>query len=538
VPSEVDRAAIAAQLAVGFPSWIQRRVEQVSYLDRRTVRWACGVMFRWPKEDFFNKEWRPKAGEVLYVPLDLLTKEGLVGLDGTRPDDSRVPILTYEESTHLAFLGIGSVIWGRSKTKGEGPLSDSTLELLSAVTRAPRGRASNLLASVLADESSELSHVLDDEDARGLLEELARYTMLLVPAVYEPGEEAVYRYSYCKTLETEKPFRALWNRVRFTDLEVTHARLSFGWSRSFHFEVEAPNETRIPCARLVGTYDRKDAHGQPPVKQPVAEGGGRNIVDLHARRPTDHAFAQGSIKKPKRRPPLLPPWPKGAQATPANYYIAASGAVPTETQRSDRGHATAWFRLDPAGTFLTASVVSLLTLALLIVATVRLPHLEGETGAALLLALPGVALGLLTRPGEHSFATRLLSGIRFATLVVGICALITAWIIAGGYVHHQPPKGPPYSCQAGVDDINVHPAAHHTWQTTADRDKSTMACKTGKESPGHTQVGRAAKTTVLVATIVAALMTAWLALGWLYNFARPDGTPEPAVPPLPGSSAS
>jgi hypothetical protein len=532
LPSEYSDAAIAAQLALGFPSWVHRRVEHVSYLDRTLVRWESGVMFRWPEEDYFNEDSRPARGQVVYVPLDLVTKGGLIGLDGMRPDDSRLPLLTSEQSARLAYLGIAAVIWGTAKTQHQAGLKDETLELLRVIASAPRGRATNLLDLALKDPQNELSRVLLAHDTiRAYLTELAYYILLLAPAVYEPGKEVVYRYTYCKVVDGEKWRKAFWDRLRFKDLELQHQHLSFGWCRSFHFEVEAPPEIRIPRALMLGTYDREPVHLR--VTQPVAEADGRNVIDMHARRPTEEAFKEHAAAKLRSRPPLFPAWPTGKDATTACYYTAADGAKATKVRRSDRGHATVWFRLDSAGTFLAATAVSCVTLSLLIAAILRLSKLEGQTGVALLLALPIVMLGLLTRQGEHSFATRLLRLIRGAALIVAICALIMAWILAGGFIHHPAGAAPPFACKAGLTDTDVHPAPHHTWKSTADLDTAAMSCTPGKDTEGDTHVGEAAKITALTATIVAGLMTAWLLTGWLVTLRRSRMSPlipEPSVP--------
>lgn len=491
-------------------------------------------MFRWPEQDYFNRDWRPDRGQVVYVPLDLVTKGGLIGLDGTRPDDNPLPLLTSEESARLAYLGVAAVIWGTAKTQDRAGLKDETLELLRVIASAPRERATNLLESALKDPHNELSKVLDDDTIRGYLVELARYVLLLAPAVYEPGKEVVYRYTYCKVVDGEKRLKAFWNRLRFKDLELQHPRLSFGWCRSFHFEVEAPPEIRIPRAVMLGTYDREPERRR--VTQPVAETDGRNVIDMHARRPTDEAFKHGTTVELPSRPPLFPPWPTGKNATTASYYTAANGAEASRVRRSDRGHATVWFRLDSAGTFLGATAVSCVTSGLLIAAIARLSKLEGQTGAALLLALPIVTLGLLTRQGEHSFATRLLGVIRGAALIVGICALIMAWILAGGFIHHQAEAAPPFACKAGLTDTDVHPAPRHTWKTTADQDTAAMSCTPGKGTEGHTHVGEAAKIAAFTATIVAGLMTLWLLIGWLVTQKRSRMSPLIPEPSVPGDS--
>src|SRR5262245_36036300 len=97
---------IAVHLALEFPRWIERRVEHVSYLDEDTSKWLEGVMLRWPEKSTFPSDVRPENGELIYVPLDLLTKDTLVGLQGWQPDGHPFPILPAARSCALASAGI------------------------------------------------------------------------------------------------------------------------------------------------------------------------------------------------------------------------------------------------------------------------------------------------------------------------------------------------------------------------------------------------------------------------------------------------
>lgn len=108
---------------------------------------------------------------------------------------------------------------------------------------------------------------------------------------------------------------------------------------------------------------------------------------------------------------------------------------PTPVDRTDTAYATFRFRPDPWGNLFTLTVVSVLTALLLLAARTRLHELDGATAATLLLAFPVLGLGYLASPGEHSFATRLLRGPRFAALAIGMCALLVAGSLAGGFLH-------------------------------------------------------------------------------------------------------
>src|SRR5271165_2185447 len=182
--------SIATHLALNFPVWVERRVEHVSYLDRDTTRWTEGLMIRWPpKGTFFPEGVEPNDGEQIYVPLDLLTKRTLVGLEGWRPDGSPFPILPASRSTALASAGITAVVWGQSIATGGDGLKPETIRILDEVVRSPPGLGPELLSRAISEPSSELGGLLSaHSEIRALLEQLALDVMFLAPAVYRSGE--------------------------------------------------------------------------------------------------------------------------------------------------------------------------------------------------------------------------------------------------------------------------------------------------------------------------------------------------------------
>jgi hypothetical protein len=527
--SDVRLGSIAVQLALKFPEWIERRVEHVSYLDRDTTRKAKGVMFRWPHPDFFLAGAEPQQDELVYVPLDLLSKASLTGLQGMRPDGSPFPILPFKRSSALASAGITTVVWGRSvATRNHGLEDDNSLRTLDAIVKSPREIARPLL-QVLDDPDSELGKVLaTHSEIRGLVEELAKYVTLLAPAKYRPDEEAVYRYTYCEAIPRgergpgERGPRELPEKVLallgYQDVSVLHPNLSFGLSESYHFEVEAPGEARLSTVRLYGKYELPDG-SKPPIAL-VAESGGSPIVDLHARRPTELAFESGEASRPRTQPPILPQLT--ADATVAEALKAADDAKSSDTRRSDTGYAVVQLQADPLGTFVAATVVSVLTAILLAVAVTRLPELDGDSSAALLLALPVLALGFLTRPGEHAFATRLLSGIRTMSLLVGICSLMLAAIVAGGFVDHGTAGPPSYSCKAYVDPpASVGSKPHPPIKATLGN--TVLRCRAVVPETPATRVAPGAQYTADAAAALAGLLALILLGGWIATCVRARG---------------
>ena len=281
---------LVVTLALKFPEWMQRRVERVTYLDDRTARISEGVMLRWPEPGFFPDGARPRPAEKIYVPLDLLTKGPLIGLDGMSPDGSPFPILPYAETTKLSSAGLTSLIWGLKRQRGGGQLTHDALRLIDAAVRAPPPIARSLLA-VLDDENTELGGLLRDRHPlAGLLRELGANLMLLASSTYDPGAEVVYRYSYSRTLPW--PRRRLRAALGFKDLQCEIDGLSIGWSASYHLEIDAPPEVTLSRARLYGRYAGRVDWVL------VAEDGGKPGVDLHARRPIAELMRQGHASWP------------------------------------------------------------------------------------------------------------------------------------------------------------------------------------------------------------------------------------------------
>lgn len=201
---------------------------------------------------------------------------------------------------------------------------------------------------------------------------------------------------------------------------------------------------RLARARLFGSY--VDSSGSKRVTVAIAEDGDNPVVDLHAKRPTAQTLRLAEEYKAKSWWKRMFKRKPGAAPLPADPLAAAAASAPTPVARSDRGFARVSFRPRISGPFIAAVITSVLTSALLIGARTRLPELDGQVGSAVLLALPVLAAGYLTRSGEHAFATRLLAGVRASTLLVGVCSLIVAAILGGGFIDKGQPTPARLTC--------------------------------------------------------------------------------------------
>jgi hypothetical protein len=439
---------IAVQLALRFPEWILRRVEQAVYLDDTTVRWRVSATFRLPEADFFNITTPLTSGQKIYLPLSLLKKRPLTQFDARDEDERPLPVLTTAQNSTLSESGMTAIIWSLAESLGRSGLDDRTVKTIRAVVSAPPVRALSILKDTL--KGGELAEVLaQDEVLTALTQEFATSFMLLVPARYEPGRERVVKYAYTSPL----PWSWLWPPRNFfalfgwADFRSSLEALALGASGSYHVEVEAPPDVRLASAALTGDYQDRERSYRVPVL--LDRDGDNPRVNLHAVRPSAVGLAYEKERAAYKKLPFirrLCTQKPERTAEPSDPLDAAEAIRPSAVERDDRGFATVWFRNEVPGTFMAAVVVSIVTCLTLWGARTRLAELDGEAAAAILLALPVLVASYLIRPGEHAFATRLLLGVRLLALLVGICALLVAGLLAGGVVKHSATTFPTYRC--------------------------------------------------------------------------------------------
>ena len=508
--------SIAVRLALSFPEWVERRVEHVVYLDDTTVRQRESVTIRWPEPEFFVLDARPHAGQTIYVPLDVIVKQSLIEVDVANPDDSTFAILSTRRNGTLAASGLTSAIWFLSEDtrKGKG-LSDDTLRRIEAIVRSPAPLARKLLA-VLKDRSTELGEVLGQPDEfRGLLSELATNFLMLAPAIYEPGVETVLKYSYSQRLPWKLSLRNVAATFGLANLHSDLTRLALGYADSYHLEVDAPEDVRLARARLFGSY--VDSAGTGRVTIAIAVDGDNPVVDLHARRPTAATLKLAEEYRAKPLAKRILSRKPGTAPLPDDALEAATASAPTAVARSDRGFAQVSFRPRVAGPFIAAVVTSTLTSVLLIGARQRLPEIDGQVGSAVLLALPVLAAGYLTRPGEHAFATRLLTGVRLSALIVGVCSLLVAAILGGGFIEHPQPAPQAFTCSSANGRRSL--ARTRTARCVADQPHAERA-----KVPDEVRL--AVDGSTIVAVSFSALLLAGLLRTWLWPSVRLERADE------------
>jgi hypothetical protein len=505
----LTNAAVAVQLALFYPEWVQRRVEQITFLDDRAVRLRKHVAVRWPHEEFFPAESKPADRATIYAPLGLIAKSPLVDANVRGADGDLLSTLAPAEHDALVVTGLVGAILPRLSTRQQSSTRtiDAIVGAIDAIVTSPPPLAQALCARIFdaaARPQHPLARALDEPDElHGLVNELTTSSLLLVPATYEPGVETVIEYGYVTSLSPSFSWRTVGAACGLQDHRVEIPDCQLGCCDDYQLEVIAPEEVRLARARLLATYFHvdRDRDLATPIQVDVAEDGDVPVVGLQPTRPPLKLMAAAA-----RAPSSCDrPW-KPSRRWEVNG-LSAAGAVealvtqaetwaPSPVARADNGTAELSLRPPVGGTFLAGAVVSLLTTILLVGAYLRLEQLDGASGVTLLLALPILAAGYLTRPGEHPFATRLLLGVRAAVLVVGVCSLVFAAILGSGGIERRPP---PYRCTPAPA---VRPNAN-----------AGLRCVGRSAGDAHVRSGTRALALVAVALAGAVTLMLWIGLG-------------------------
>jgi hypothetical protein len=167
---------------------------------------------------------------------------------------------------------------------------------------------------------------------------------------------------------------------------ITLDSVPVGTARSYHIELEAPEDVEFIGARLTAEDPGRDDDEPRRVRSTTTE---RQRV-----------------------------------------HLQVSGAPPAVT-----GPVWVQVRAVRAGFLRSALVLSALVAALLAVGEERLPVItsKAEAAAALLLAIPTLLAAFLIRPGEHEMVSRMLVGVRALLVGSAACTLVAAALISGGY---------------------------------------------------------------------------------------------------------
>ena len=424
MPSERDAVATTAvQLALSFPTWVRRRKWSITYVDDTTVRQQQSVCFRLPDERALPVA---TGHERLLVPLWIPKKVPLTNVDARDEEGRALSVMSKQENGEIAARGLFWILKGlilaKSGTAGTATVNDHDLLCaLRTITTSANGTAAEEVKAarkMIVDLG-----VVEDRDERDvLLEDLTDGFLLLVPVANEPGRDRVLKVAF-ETPHLWHGDSSTWKERKgsflaslgLADKAQSFPAIPMGWSLSTHVQISAPPEIELGEAWLdINEYDAGSDEMKPTERYHVVYDRPTAEVNVSVR--ADWDFAD-------------PPQPTNENDPDDPAVLAYKQLM---SRRGDTADLHVRLASATRGPITAAAVVSTLTTVLLWVAFARLAELDGQTSAALLLALPAVSAAFLARPGEHAFAARLLFGVRIAALIVGICALVVAGLIAAG----------------------------------------------------------------------------------------------------------
>jgi hypothetical protein len=359
-------------------TWIHRRVEQVSYLDPTTVRRRISIDFEIPATRFA----RNGAGP-LYVPIALFAKRLLTGFDLRDSSGRSLAMVTKEENGRLSSAVLLGVARGLA-----GDLVDSVEEeyiprLVRAADDEERERA---WKRIFQPGTSVGSHLEAQPAFVALASDLALNFVLYLPVQpREAGMRRIVKLGFDSNREELSP--AFFARLGWTAAEDAFVVPLAGYSRSYHFELEAPPEMEITRGIFVAASET--ASGDTRLES--------NALDSSALR--------------------------------AHFYLAGlarRGGIVVVALRVANREALG------AATLLAVANLAVLVFVLRRLEAFRAARTSDAVVAALLV-VPGVLIGYITRPANHPVVARFLTGFRFAATVSVATSFVAALVLFAGY---------------------------------------------------------------------------------------------------------
>ncbi|MGN6587871.1 MAG: hypothetical protein ACTHKT_10455 [Solirubrobacterales bacterium] len=184
--------AYAVRLALTFANWVNRRVECFEFVDAETVRRRMSIDFTLPVEPDL------KMGEIVAVPVMLLDKGVVRGLDVTDADGRALNVFERDASRAIALGGLMEVLGKLGDVAPAAQLEATLKAILRGEPKEMRAEAKRAL-----EEDGEIGSVLsqadDDEAAEALaalVGELVEGFMLLVALPYQPESPGLVKVSY------------------------------------------------------------------------------------------------------------------------------------------------------------------------------------------------------------------------------------------------------------------------------------------------------------------------------------------------------
>lgn len=387
-PAYQNQAYYAARLAMRR-SWVTRRNETFTFVDADTVRRRMSVDFTMPPSSTLA------AGDMALVPLMLLAKRDLRNLDVRNDAGDALPVLSTAQNGIAAALGVAGVL---ERLVDHLPAAhpdrlvdlDALNEIVFALPPYRAFAAHHVEAGGSLDRQLQYAQQGTRAQIEGLVHELERYFMLLVPLEYWPGQRHVCKLSYDAAIKTQHASRGarLYTGLNRTMSSFGLAgrfevfdNLAVGLGLSYHAEAVPPRDTYIAEAALT-------------VHRPGEPTGDAPITDKHSFRPH-------------------------LRATP--------------TKRGDEGSLSLIIHAHRGELLLPLAFSSLLISVALGFLPSHVYDVDGQTLGALLL-VPFALSAFYIRSQENSYVTSMLRGVRLLALLPLLAAVWAIGLIALGTI--------------------------------------------------------------------------------------------------------
>lgn len=375
-PEELLQGGAMALLLVRQHDWMHRRVENVSFVDDRSLERRVSVDLTVPGSELMVIE------RVPFVPLAFLDKEVLVAFDARDESGASVPTLTKQQNGRIAWATLVRVAAYALDT--DAPLTEELLEELRQVAVGDPVTAQEVLDGI--DDRAEAGDPVANSLVQNWMFESLAYDLatkfLLLAALDEvPGTRRVLKFSYITALTQPGDLRSRAERfasqMGWIPAEFDFLVPAVGEAASYHFEFTTPPELQISASQV--------------------------LVETN-----DLVYVTEGINAGSR----------------AHAYVG-------QEDPQSEGFVSVWLRAPRTGLLRASLVVTALTALLLFffLDEERIASVAANEPVAILLAVPALVSSFIVRPGEHSLATRLLMGIRLAVGLSGLSAYVAATLL-------------------------------------------------------------------------------------------------------------
>lgn len=427
--------------------WVVRRVENIEFIDDRTVRRRMSVDYTTPEDTVVFSRSDDVCTRV--IPVTMMRRKSLTNFDLRGQDGRALPLLGLRETQALTLSILR--VWADKALQG-APVArltgeqEAVLEHIVTGDQAELTEAYKALEAAAAREGDPLGRLWRDEVFSALLERLAQNFILFTLDDAPPLARRIVKFACDEPLtlryatatyrghrkgpcpgssQDERPQpnygygeeKLAWYRrepalaaLGFTPTLIRFPVPAAELTTSFHFEITAPPEVSIVEASLLAGLPNlyMPGHQSDPAAEPDPEADKRAWAD------------PSTAPVGRRRRPSFDSVVGGYPTVDLHVVDVPVGSL-SRAQVALQASPKGWL-----GTAVVATWIAFLTLMVFGFG----PQPQNEAATTLLMTFTAAMVGALVRPDPHRMVTRLLSGAR---LFVGLSAVLTlaaAFVIA------------------------------------------------------------------------------------------------------------